>query len=137
MRAVIDTNVVYAGLYSKNGGSHAVLRDVLDMRLTPVITVSLFEEYSDALRRPPLSNYFSSSEVDIFLDNFCEKSVLQEIFFLWRPYLKDPKDDIVLEAAVAAQVHLIITHNLKDFKGVENFGVRAITPMEYLKTERR
>ena len=38
----------------------------------------------------------------------------RRIFFLWRPFLKDPKDDMVLELAVEAEVEYIVTHNLKD-----------------------
>ena len=72
-------------------------------------------------------------EVDVILDNICALSNFQDIYFLWRPYLKDPKDDHVLEVAVASKTKTILTHNIKDFKGVEKFGIKAITPGKYLE----
>ncbi|MCK5923593.1 MAG: PIN domain-containing protein [Methylococcales bacterium] len=56
----------------------------------------------------------------------------QEIFFLWRPLLRDPKDDHVAELAVAAGCDAIVTYNLKDFTSLEQFGLRVITPLELL-----
>ena len=57
---------------------------------------------------------------------------LQEIYFHWRPFLPDSKDDMVLELAVAAQATRIITFNLKDFKGVDQFGIAAVKPRDFL-----
>jgi predicted nucleic acid-binding protein len=57
----------------------------------------------------------------------------QDIFFLWRPWLKDPKDDMILELAVASESLFIITYNTRDFKGIEPFGIAAITPPLFLK----
>jgi predicted nucleic acid-binding protein len=58
---------------------------------------------------------------------------LQEIHFLWRPFLADPDDDMVLELAFAAGCRYIVTHNVKDFHGSEQLGVLALSPREYLK----
>ena len=60
-------------------------------------------------------------------------SQYQKIYFLWRPYLPDAKDDLVLELAVAAQVATIIPRNLRDFAGVDKLGVEAITPKTLLE----
>jgi predicted nucleic acid-binding protein len=54
-------------------------------------------------------------------------------YFLWRPYLKDPKDDHVLEVAVASKAKIIVTHNIRDFKGVDTFGVTALRPGKLLE----
>jgi len=61
------------------------------------------------------------------------KFEIQEIFFLWRPFLRDPRDDMVLELAVAAGCEAVATHNRKDFRGIEQFGLKALTPQELLK----
>jgi hypothetical protein len=58
---------------------------------------------------------------------------LQEIHFLWRPFLPDADDDMVLELAFAAGCRHIITHNVKDFHGAEQLGVTALTPRDFLK----
>ena len=63
----------------------------------------------------------------------CNWSIKCEIYFLWRPYLKDPKDDFILELAIESQSEYIITYNKNDFKGIEKFGVKVLTPKEFLK----
>ena len=60
-------------------------------------------------------------------------SQLQEIFFLWRPALSDPNDDLILELAVAAGCEYIITHNRRDFRGLEKWGIAAVPPSDFLK----
>lgn len=57
---------------------------------------------------------------------------MQDIFYLWRPYLRDPDDDMVLELAVAARCSHIVTHNLRDFRDLESFGILAITPKDFI-----
>jgi predicted nucleic acid-binding protein len=56
----------------------------------------------------------------------------QEIFFLWRPYLRDPNDDLILELAVAAGCDAVVTHNTRDFVGAERFGIDVLTPAAFL-----
>ena len=60
-------------------------------------------------------------------------SHLQEIYFLWRPYLRDPDDDMVLELAFAAGCEYIITHNVRDFDGCDRLGVAALSPRDFLQ----
>ncbi len=52
---------------------------------------------------------------------------------MWRPFLKDSKDDLVLEVAVESQSNYIITYNKKDFVGVEQFGLKVLTPKVFLE----
>jgi len=130
---IMDTNVLFAGLYSSTGASFQILRLLDDGKIKPVISITLLFEYEDVLKREQTILELSHKQVDIVLDNICALSNFQEIYFLWRPYLKDPKDDHVLEVAVASKTKIIITHNLKDFKGVEKFGIKAITPGNFLE----
>ena len=69
-----------------------------------------------------------NAEIETVLDNLCAFSQCQKVYYLWRRYLRDAKDDLVLELAVAAQVGTIVTHNLKDFTGVDKFSIEPITP---------
>ena len=133
MKVVVYSNVLYAGLFSRTGASFLVLKDLRNGLVQPVISVALLEEYADVLCREPLSKEFTKGERDQVLDYLCKVGALTEIFFLWRPFLKDPKDDMVLEVAVASGAKVIITHNLKDFREAKKFGVEAISPGEYLK----
>jgi len=124
--------VLYAGLYSATGASFKVLRLIDAGKVMPVISTALLFEYEDVLRRKQSQLAITAQQIDIVLDNICVFSEFQKIYFLWRPYLKDAKDDHVLEVAVASKVKLIVTHNIKDFKGVEKFGIKAITPGQLL-----
>ena len=72
-------------------------------------------------------------EVKRFLRYLASQSHLQEIHFLWRPFLPDADDDMVLELAFAAGCSYIITHNVKDFHGASELGVTAITPRDFLE----
>ena len=130
---IMDTNVLFAGLYSSTGASFQILRLIDTGKIKPVISTTLLFEYEDVLKREQTKLELSHKQVDIILDNICALSKFQEIYFLWRPYLKDPKDDHVLEVAVASKTKMIVTHNLKDFKGVEKFGIKAIPPGKFLE----
>jgi len=73
------------------------------------------------------------ARVTAVLDYLCEVSELKEIFFLWRPFLSDPGDEMVLEVAVGGGAEVIVTHNLRDFAGVEDrFGIRVLSPSAFL-----
>jgi predicted nucleic acid-binding protein len=67
------------------------------------------------------------------VDYFCQIAHKQEIHFLWRPALRDPGDEFVLELAVAAECRYIVTHNVRDFTGADQFRVSIVTPGEFLK----
>jgi predicted nucleic acid-binding protein len=62
----------------------------------------------------------------------CANADLRSIFFLWRPLLPDPKDDFVLELAVESRTDFLLTFNTRDFVGAERFGIRVISPREFL-----
>ena len=101
-----------------------------------VVSNTLVTEFEDVLTRDKNIKQFNNltkEEVLSFIDDICLISYHQVIHFLWRPFLKDSNDDMVLEVAVNANVRAIITFNPKDFKGVkEQFGIDILTPKEYL-----
>ena len=130
---IMDTNILYAGLYSSAGASYQILRLIDAGEIRPVISTTLLFEYEDVLKREQHALAVSNQQIEVVLDNICALSSFQKIYFLWRPFLRDPKDDHILEVAVASKTETIITHNLKDFKGVEKFGVKAIAPGHYLE----
>lgn len=73
------------------------------------------------------------AEIDDVLDFMCATASLRKIFYLWRPALPDPKDDFILELAVESNSDYIVTFNIKEFTGIEGFGLTAITPREFLQ----
>ncbi len=132
-RVVLDTNVLVAGLRSRRGASFRLLAEVGRGKFEIALSVPLVLEYEDALLRHASVTGLSRRDVDAVLDYFCSVAHLQTIFFLWRPLLPDPKDDLVLELAVAAGCRTVVTHNVRDFRGSESLGVSARRPGEFLK----
>ena len=131
-RVVIDTNVLYAGLYSASGASHRVLRLIEQGRVTPLLSTTLLFEYEEVLRRDRDVLGLSGRAIEDVLDGLCSRGECRRIHFLWRPQLADPKDDHVLELAVAGGGADIVTHNVRDFGQAVSFGVRILRPAELL-----
>ena len=98
----------------------------------PALSVPLVTEYEDVLFRPALGICLSQVQIDAVLDRICQLGVNQAIHFLWRPFLPDPKDDMVCETALASGSPYIVTFNLSDFHPTKPFGVQAITPGQFL-----
>ena len=90
-------------------------------------------EYEDALLRQVSKSDLTSTDVRDLVDYLCSVAKQQDIFFLWRPLLRDPNDDMVAEVAVAAGCDAIITYNRRDFAGVEQLNLRISSPAEFLK----
>lgn len=132
MRVVLDTNVLVAAARSRHGASHALLSRLPDARFVPVVSVPVFVEYRAVLLRPENLLQRPAAQAEGFLDFLLSMSHLQEVFFLWRPALPDANDDMILELAVAASCPYIVTHNLRDFRGTEKWGVAAVTPSVFL-----
>ena len=96
------------------------------------MTAPLVFEYDDVASRPGLLPHLSPSEIVGFLDWFVSVSSHHKVHFLWRPFLRDAKDDMVLEAAVAAGADCLVTVNTSDFSGAASLGVRVLTPPQLL-----
>ena len=137
MKLVVDTNVVLAALMSKHGVSNKFLVWLfLQHSKISVVSNTLVTEFEDVLlRKSSMELYpqFSKDEIKSFIDDICFISHHQKINFLWRPFLKDIKDDMILETAFNSASNYIVTYNIKDFIGVEKkFGIKIITPKEFL-----
>jgi putative PIN family toxin of toxin-antitoxin system len=127
---IIDTNILVAALRSRSGASFKLL-SLIDSGLFSVsLTVPLIFEYEDVLKREHLG--IPSTTADDVLDYLCAVASHHNVHFMWRPYLRDPKDDLVLEAAVASEATHIVTFNTKDFGGIHRFGVQALWPADFL-----
>ena len=132
-RVVIDTCVFVSALRSSRGASYRVLGLVGTGAFEIALSVPLALEYEDAAKRLGDATGLSHADIDDVIDYLCSVAHLQEIHFLWRPVLRDPRDDHVLELAVEAGCELIVTHNIRDFARTEQFGVPAIRPGELLR----
>ena len=132
-KIIIDTNVLIAGLQSKQGKSYRLLQLLYEDKFKIAVSVPLALEYEALLKKKLDRTIFSDEHIEGFIDYLCMISEHIKIYYLWRPYLKDAFDDHVLELALASNCDYIVTYNLKDFKHAENLGIRAITPGEFIK----
>ena len=130
---VLDTNVLVAAVRSRRGASFQVLSRVGTRDVEIVVSVPLVLEYEDALLRQIGSSNLTPADVQDLVDYLCGVARQQDIFYLWRPLLRDPNDDMVAEVAVAAGCEAIVTHNRRDFAGVERFNLSIWSPAEFLK----
>ena len=130
---VIDTNVVIAALRSKKGASFKLLSLVGTKRFKTHDSVALVLEYEAVIQRYRVELGLSQDDVSDLVDSLCALAKHHKIYFLWRPSLPDANDELILELAVSAQCDYIVTHNLSDFKGVEKFGVKVVTPGAFLR----
>jgi predicted nucleic acid-binding protein len=97
------------------------------------LSVPLVLECEDVAKRQAAELGLTEQDVDDVLDHVCAVSERREIYYLWRPFLRDPRDDMVLEVAVEAECGYILTYNGRDFAGVDQFGIEAITPKQFLQ----
>jgi putative PIN family toxin of toxin-antitoxin system len=132
-RIVIDTNVFVAALLSRRGASHRLLKLIDSNEFQTFISTPLVLEYEDVALRMLEKTTLTEEELGIIIDYLCAAAHPQEIFYLWRPFLRDAKDDMVLELAVAARCDAIITFNLRHFEGAERFGIKILTPKQFLR----
>lgn len=136
MRYVLDTNVIVAAMRSPTGASAALLMAARRGELTLVANVALALEYEATCRRAEhgIAAGLSPAQVDIFLDAVVAMVDPVETHFLWRPRLRDPADELVLEAATNGRAAAIVTFNQRDFGTVPlQFGIEVLTPITTLR----
>lgn len=132
MKIVLDTNIIFTGLKSRQGASFLLLSLLPSKKFSIAISVPLIIEYESVLTRGQLPASITAKDIDDVIDFLCHIGSKQEIFFLWRPCLPDPSDDLVLEVAVAGDCDAIVTYNKKHFKHAKRFGLNVYDPKEFL-----
>ena len=136
MRLVLDTNIVVAGLRSPTGASAALVEQALDRRFTLLLSVPLVLEYEATCSDPThrIASGLSESEVGTVISALCAVAEPVESWFLWRPQLRDPADEMVLETAVNGRADALVTFNSRDFGDAPGtFGVEVLSPREALR----
>jgi putative PIN family toxin of toxin-antitoxin system len=133
VQIVVDTNVFVSALRSKHGASYKLIQLIKKGVFQFNLSVPLVIEYEAVAKRTIDEITLDEKEVDDILDFVISKANCLEIFYLWRPQLNDPGDDMVLEIAVTGGCPYIVTYNVGDFKAAKKFGITALTPKEFLQ----
>jgi predicted nucleic acid-binding protein len=128
-RIVLDANVLFSALRSRLGVSFRLLSLVGNRRSELQLSAPLVAAYEAVLKRGHLP--LSHQQIDDVIDYLCAQGKHHEIFYLWRPALKDPDDDFLLELAVKSHAS-IVTWNVSDFKKAQRFHVAVQTPRDFL-----
>ena len=131
-KIIIDTKVLLSALYSRRGASFKLISLVGQGYFDIVLSVPLFIEYKSIIKRNRSKIKLSDEKINDILNYLCLVSEHHEIYYLWRPFLRDPKDDMILELAVTARCKYIVTYNIRDFKGVEKFGIKVLSAKDFL-----
>ena len=138
MRIVLDTSVLVAAARSRNGASFKIVSVLPTPEIEIALTVAVYTEWQAVMTRPEnLPPGATPDDALAFLRYLASIAHLQDVHFLWRPFSRDPDDDMIVECAVASGCEYIVTHNVKDFRRVEELKVQAITPAELLNLLRR
>jgi putative PIN family toxin of toxin-antitoxin system len=136
LRVTLDTNVLVAGLRSRNGASHQVLTQWLRGAFEACASVPLWAEYEATLKRDEVmaAHGLPESDIDILLTAWARNVSPVELHFTWRPQLKDPKDEMVFETALNGQVEALVTFNAADFlPAARRFHVPLWLPRDLLQ----
>jgi len=138
MRVVFDTNVLVAAARSRQGASFALINSIPAPEFQHCLSVGLYTEWQAVLTRAEnVAPGKTAEDARRFLRYLASHAHLQEIHFLWRPFLPDAADDMVLELAFAAGCSHIVTHNVRDFQCTGQLGVAALSPRECLNLIRK
>lgn len=125
---MLDSSVLVAALRSRRGASFQVIKSLREGRFEIALSVPLALEYEAVLVRHAKELGLARDEATGLVDYLCHVGYRQAIHFLWRPTLTDPRDEFILELAVAARCEAIVTHNVRDFGGATRFAVKVVTP---------
>ena len=129
----MDTDAIVAAMRSPTGASAAIIRKARLGKVALLLSVPLAMEYEAVCVRPEhqLAAGLSEQEVRTFVDAVIAIAEPVKIHYLWRPQLRDPGDEMVLETAVNGRANLLITFNVRDYgTAPARFGIEVMTPRE-------
>lgn len=134
MDIVVDTNVLVAGLRSRNGASNALLHKIREGSVFVLhLSTAAVLEYEEVLVRELVPAYLASRDILWFLDDLIAASVCHASIRRFRPISNDPDDDCMIELALTADVQVLVTHNKAHFRDLPARGIEVLTPVEILR----
>jgi len=137
MRAVVDANVLLAGLRSRRGASHELLRLLSKGRWILVLSNTLLTEYQEILHREQAMLPYTREDIERLLDGLSSRSEKRRLGTRWWPVLQDADDEMVVHLAVESRVDYLVTHNVRHLQPAARLGVSVVTPREFLRELRK
>jgi predicted nucleic acid-binding protein len=122
-RAVLDTNVIVAGLLSRRGAAFEILLRLRRGEWRLVLSNHLLLEYEEILKRNASALELTHEEVDRFLNSICQAADCIELPAAQPPRLSDADDEPLLRLAEASGARLVSTHNLRHLAPARAHGV--------------
>jgi putative PIN family toxin of toxin-antitoxin system len=136
-RIVIDTSVFISALIGPQGPSRSLIRKCLLGQYRPIMGNALFLEYESVLGRQEMLQKcpLTLDEIRDLLAALMGVSEWVNIYYLWRPNLRDEADNHLIELAIAGHASMIATNNLRDFRSPELLfpELRILTPEQILR----
>lgn len=134
-RVVLDTNILVAASRSRSGASFTLLQALRNGQFRALVSVPLLLEYETVLCRPEQLAASGRSMVGTqsFLDALCLLVEPVHLHYLWRPQLRDPNDEMVLETALNGRADALVTLNIADFSAAEQFRLPVMSPGAFLR----
>lgn len=139
-KVVIDTNVFVGALRRNDGINRVILEMAFLGEVKPLMGDALYLEYQDLIGRDHLyeDSVLNEWERWELFDAFCSVCQWMEIYYKWRPNLKDEGDNHLIELAAAGNAPEILSWNKRDFQGGDLMmpDIRIISPVEFVRRER-
>ncbi len=132
--------MIIAAMRSPTGASAALLRAARqrEVRLLANVALALEYEATCQLAEHRLAAGLTMEQAMVFVDAVIAMVEPVESHYQWRPQLRDPSDELVLEAAVNGQAEAIVTFNKRDFgEAPAKFAVALLTPAEAVQRMRQ
>ena len=138
VKIVVDTNVFIGAIVSSQGLNRELIRRCLLGEYHPLMSNALYLEYESVIEREDViaKCQLDSSKVNELLDGFLSVSKWINIYYSWRPNLRDESDNHVIELAIAGNAQILATNNLRDFRGCElTFPqLQILNPYQIIRT---
>jgi predicted nucleic acid-binding protein len=134
LRAVMDTNVLYAAFRSRLGASFEVFRRLRLGEWTAVVSNHLVHEYEEILKANASSLGLSLEDVDELLNAICARAEEWQLQSGWWPILTDPDDEPMVQLACESAANRIVTHNVRHLAPAANVGIEVLKPGQFLAT---
>ncbi len=131
--AILDTNVLVAGIRSRTGASAELLRLLLRGTYRIAISATLVFEYEEILQREAVPTYISEADAVTLIGTICEIGIQHDTRRRESPLSADIDDEFILDLVQVARVNYLVTHNLRHFSKVKLPGLKVVTPQEFLK----